>query len=86
LPETVEELLTRRERVKAERKPAKPKRKRNPNPILQRITQSPAQLWRVMQYHHPDKNNPGADVNLFHRAKNMLKSTRNWEKKARATA
>jgi hypothetical protein len=84
LPETVEELLTRRERVKAERKPAKPKRKRNPIP--QRITQNPAQLRRVMQYHHPDKNNPGADVNLFHRAKNMLKSTRNWEKKARATA
>jgi len=89
LPETVEELKARAARVKTERK-AKRKAgepcasycewwKAMPKPppsIPQRCTDNPTQLRRVMQYHHPDKNNAGASVKIFQRAVNKLARVR----------
>ena len=77
LPKTVEELKAHAAKVKAERKA---KRKAEPKPprdnIPRRCTSNPTQLRRVMQYHHPDKNNPGASVKIFQRAKNKLARVR----------
>jgi hypothetical protein len=88
VPSSVEELLAHKEKAKAERarKRAAEKKARvtsdkpETKPIPRRINDNPAQLRRVMQYHHPDKNNPGADIALYRRAKNHLKALRTRER------
>lgn len=53
-----------------------PCRGKTVGPIPRVINEDPAQLRRVIQYHHPDKGNHGADVQLFLKAKEVLAQLR----------